>query len=121
MTMNVLRLFHEPVHDSYSRIRYNWKSDSDKRNYEDCVAELFGSSELDYSDVNRAYDNILNCITKASEAKLSKREFKPFLKPYWSNELKLVHAQMRRERIIWKRDGKPRTNTAGSYTRYKDT
>ena len=121
MTMNVLRLFHEPVHDSYSRIRYNWKSDSDKRNYEDCVTELLGSSELDYSDVNRAYDNIVNCITKASEAKLSKREFKPYLKPYWSNALKLVHAQMRRERIIWKRDGKPRTNTACSYTRYKDT
>ena len=123
MTMNVLnlRIFYEPVHVSYSRIRYNWISDSDKRNYEDCVTELLGSSELDYSDVNSAYDNIVNCITKASEAKLSKREFKPYLKPYWSNELKLVHAQMRRERIIWKRHGKPRTNTKGSYTRYKDT
>ena len=120
MTLKTLHVNHEPIHDSYSRVHYNWKSNSDQCDYKNNVSELLDSTDLVYSDVNRAYDTIVDCITSASETRLSKRAFKPYLKPYWSNELKLLHAQMRRDRHCWKRDGKPRTNS-DSYTRYKES
>ena len=75
---------------------------------------------LDYTDVNRSFDAIVDCVNTASESNLPKRQFKSHLKPYWSHELKLLHIQMRRERRCWLNDGKPR-GTAASYSRYKDS
>ena len=120
LNMNVLHSRHEPVHDSYTRTRYNWKPHSNQFKYKHCVSELLGSCEFDYNDVNHTYDVIVDSITAASESKLLKREFKPYLKPYWSNELKRLHEQIRRERNRWKNDSKPRVN-ADSYNCYKNT
>ena len=117
MNMGILNPHHEPVHNSYTRTCYNWKFHTHQVEYNSCVSELLDSSEFDYTDVNRTFDTIVNCITAASEANIPKRQFKPHLKPYWSQELKLLHIQMRRDRRCWTNDGKPRANAA-SYNRY---
>ena len=37
-----------------------------------------------------------------------KAKFRPYLKPYWSEELKQVHAIMKRKRNVWLQEGRPR-------------
>ena len=116
--MGILNPHHEPVHNVYTRTSYNWKFHTHQVEYNNCVSELLDSSEFDFTDVNRTFDTVVDCITAASEANIPKRQFKPHLKPYWPQELKLLHIQMRRDRRCWTNDGKPRAN-ADSYNRYK--
>ena len=45
--------------------------------------------------------------------------FKPFLKPYWDNVLKNLHAVMSEKRRKWVRDGQPRGMQNLTYKEYK--
>ena len=47
--------------------------------------------------LNKQYAHIVDCITRGAET-LPKTKFKPFLKPYWDNVLKNLHAVMREKR-----------------------
>ena len=65
------------------------------------------------------YNGIVNEINVASDKHFPQTKFKPFLKPYWNNDLKHLHKCMRHKRQEWILEGKPRSNNYMSYTEYK--
>lgn len=78
----------------------------------------------DYSNVsnvtdkiNQRYDNIVTKIISCSDNAFSKTECRRFLKPYWDQNLKDLHAVMRQARRFWISECRPRgiiTSRTGS-------
>lgn len=82
-------------------------------------------NNVDYSDVpyapdriQKRYDNIVYNIITSSEI-LPKSKFRRFLKPYWDQGLKDLHATMRQTRRLWIAEGRPRGKNYVSYRKYK--
>lgn len=75
---------------------------------------------INNAQIDTFQENITMCIFKASELTLPKVKYKKYLKPYWSNELRDVHANMLVKRKQWLKENKPREPTVLSYKEYKD-
>ena len=45
--------------------------------------------------------------------------FCPHKRPYWTNELKLLHIEQKRMRTQWIAEGRPRGSNFDSYVKYK--
>ena len=80
----------------------------------------------DYSNVpnvtdriTQRYDNIATKINSCSDIAFPKSEFRRYLKPYWDQNLKNLHAVMRQARRQWISEGRPRGNNHTSYRKYK--
>ena len=58
--------------------------------------------------VDKRYKNIVSCIQNVSDRVLLKMKFRSFVKPYWDQMLKDLHAVMRQRRCNWIFAGKPR-------------
>ena len=69
--------------------------------------------------VDQRYKNIVSCIQNVSDRVLPKTKFRSFLKPYWDQRLKDLHAVMRQRRRNWILAGKPRGDNDESYRQYK--
>ena len=82
-------------------------------------------NNVDYSNVpyapdriQKRYDNSVYNIITSSEI-LPKSKFRRFLKPYWDQGLKDLHATMCQTRRLWIAEGRPRGNNYDSYRKYK--
>ena len=111
-SLNAIKTFENQLtHQSYQRSIYNSKIDSEIERYSESVTDNLQNSDINFTDPNKAYDIIVNCLNKAAEGNITKRTLCKHLKPYWSAELKELHKDMRKARAIWIKDGKPRSNT----------
>ena len=72
-----------------------------------------------HNRIDNRYKNIVTSIVNISDSVLPKTKFRHFLKPYWDQQLKDLHAVMRQRRREWILDGRPRNNDHSSYRRYK--
>ena len=81
---------------------------------------MSNEDDINFSDVDSALDTIISGMSSAAETSITKRSYKPYLKPYWCAELKTLHDKMRRERQISKTEDKPRGNET-SYSNYKES
>ena len=70
--------------------------------------------------IDHRYKNIVSCIQNISDNFLPKTQFRSFLKPYWDQKLKYLHAVMRQRRRNWIIAGKPRGDNDVSYRTYKN-
>ena len=100
-----------------SRTVYEWKNADNRNNYATEVDNILSSKNINCDNINATHDTIVAALTTAAERYLPKRKYRSYLKPYWSNELKALHASMRSSRKRWLRDGKPKHGN--SYTCYK--
>ena len=80
----------------------------------------------DYSNVpnvtcriTQRYENIVTKIRSCSDNAFPKSKFRRFLKPFWDQHLKNLHANMRNARRLWISEGRPRGNNHASYRKYK--
>ena len=111
-SLNAIKTFgNQLIHQNYQRTIYNGKIDSEIERYSESVTDNPQNSDINFTDPNKAYDIIVNCLNKAAEGNITKRTFCKHLKPYWSAELKELHKYMRKGRAIWIKDRKPRSNT----------
>ena len=70
--------------------------------------------------IDELYEHIKSNINTISVKYLKhSSEYKPFLKPYWDQELKALHKSMKRLRTIWISEGRPRGNNFDAYRNYK--
>ncbi len=99
---------------------YNWSKPNEREQYRLKLSNQLQAVTFDYTNVDSTYDSIVQCITVVAEECVSKRVFKPYLKPYWNNELKRLHAVNRQKRAVWINSGRPRSNDSPSYRDYKD-
>ena len=72
-----------------------------------------------HNRIDNCYKNIVTSIVNISDSVLPKTKFRHFLKPYWDQQLKYLHAVMRQRRREWILDGRPRNNDHSSHRRYK--
>ena len=72
-----------------------------------------------HNRIDNRYKNIVTSIVNISDSVLPKTKFRHFLKPYWDQQFKDLHAVMRQRRREWILDGRPRNNDHSSYRRYK--
>ncbi|MES9994111.1 MAG: reverse transcriptase family protein [Candidatus Thiodiazotropha sp.] len=107
-----------------SHIKWNRISTTELEMYSSRLAETLDN--VDYSNVPYAsdriqqrYDNIVCNIISCSDEILPKTKFRRFLKPYWDQSLKDLHAIMRQARRLWIAEGRPRGNNYDSYRQYK--
>ena len=84
-------------------------------------------SNIDCSDIadihqriDQRHKNIVSCIQNISDNVLPKTKFRSFLKPYWDQKLRDLHAVMRHRRRSWIVAGKPRGDNHVSYREYKN-
>lgn len=70
-------------------------------------------------EINEFCVSFVKCITTSANTVIPKSKFNPHSKPYWSREVKEAHAQERRMRSIWVRNGRPRGMHHISYFNYK--
>ena len=63
-------------------------------------------------DPNQTSDLIISSILRSADECLPKVKFNKHTKPYWSNDLKLAHAESRRLRRVWINLGRPRGSNA---------
>lgn len=89
--------------------------------YKERLDLLLHNSNINFSNLEQSVDIIVECILQASNETLRKIEFKPYLKPYWSPELKELHRKMRFYRSCWLAEGKNKDNSTAfqSYKRSK--
>ena len=71
-------------------------------------------------NIDLLYNTIVKSISSASKTYLPYKSYRSYLKPYWNQSLKDLHALMRFKRSEWVADGKPHSMTAGSFLNYKD-
>ena len=84
-------------------------------------------SNIDCSDIadihqriDQRHKNIVSCIQDISDNVLPKTKFRSFLKPYWDQKLRDLHAVMRQRRRSWIVAGKPRGDNHVSFREYKN-
>ena len=84
--------------------------------------------KTDYSNVPNVteriiqrYDNKVTKINSCSAIAFPKSQFRRYLKPYWDQNLKNLHAVMRQARRQLISEGRPRDNNHSSYRKYKMT
>ena len=89
----------------------------DINKYKECTETACGSLYCNDNncnlrdDIDELYENIKQVIASVSLKWLKRSsEFKPFLKPYWDNELKLLYKTIKNMRNIWITEGRRRGN-----------
>ena len=105
----------------------NWKMVSDETliNYRQRLSDdisiqnILNNDFVSETDISNAYSTIVSVVKKAAVESLPIKKFKSFLKPYWNDELKGLHKEMKCKRANWIRSGRPRGNNSESYTIYK--
>ena len=85
------------------------QSDVDQRNAADV-----------YRSIDNLYESIVSSIEYVSRICLLHSSYRPYLKPYWSSELRRYHGVMRYKRRVWIESGRPRGNDYTSYSEYKE-
>ena len=83
---------------------------------------LFNNERDKIADIHNRFDNcnkMVTSIVHISDSVLPKTKFRHFLKPYWNQQLKYLHAVMRHRHHEWIIGGRPRNNDHSSYHRYK--
>lgn len=106
--------------DSFAKCAYNWTSCNVREAYRLELSTQLNEANFNYDDVNETYDSVVKCIQRSSEASVPVRKYKPYLKPYWNNEIKMLHKINRQKRQVWIANGRPRNHDAPSYIEYKD-
>lgn len=92
-----------------ARHRYKWSVTGQVDHYQDALTSLLQSQSFDFEDVNATYSTIVECLNTAADNNIAKRQFKPYLKPYWSPIIKRLHKIQETKRIEWLRYGRPRS------------
>jgi len=110
---------HQVNSDAFTKKNYNWNQHRANANYRTRLNHEFSQRSIEFSEIDTAYEHILECMTTSAESTLKKREFKKFLKPYWSPALKDSHRSVVSSRLEWLADGKAHGST--SYSNYKAT
>ena len=101
----------------FNKINYRWSNYTEQKRYEEKVTTNLLKENINYQNINKAYDSVIQCVSSAAETSLTKRQFKKFLKPYWSPSLKQFHCKMLLSRRLWITTGKCRDSL--SYVQYK--
>ncbi|MES9884950.1 MAG: endonuclease/exonuclease/phosphatase family protein, partial [Sedimenticola sp.] len=121
VSLNIQTINHSlPNNDMFTKTNYKWTSLQCNMKYKENLDILLTTQNIPFDNVNDAYDNLCECIRQSAETTLPKRKFKPYLKPYWSNELKQLHRKMKSLRNTWISCGQPRNIDNVSYRQYKD-
>ena len=80
----------------------------------------FDQSEIGSNDdITRAYLTLVNEVNVSAKLCFPLKRFKPFLKPYWNNELSSLHSDMKQKRTEWITHGKLRGNCHPTNLMYK--
>ena len=105
--------WHKITNDHITSFKYCMnsclQSDVDQRNAADV-----------YRSIDNLYESIVSSIEYASRICLPNSSYRPYLKPYWSAELRRYHVVMRYKRRVWIESGRPRGNDYTSYSEYKE-
>ncbi len=67
------------------------------------------------NDIDLLYSIIVHSIINATEQCIPKAKFKPYIKPYWNEELATLHKEMSILRQNWINNNRPRDNNNNSY------
>lgn len=70
--------------------------------------------------IDSAYCNLVNEVKNTALQCFPIKQFKHFLKPYWSDELNTLHKDMKRKRAAWVSCGRPRGKESSAYNIYKN-
>ena len=108
--------------------KINWrKIDQDSTNAyvselenNELIRKHFFEKELNSQpSIDEAYGIIVSEIARAARKCFPVKKYKPFLKPYWNQELCNFHKRMTSKRAAWITDGKHRNIGCESYKEYK--
>ncbi|XP_053376652.1 uncharacterized protein LOC128547637 [Mercenaria mercenaria] len=111
----------------FPRNMMNWHTvkDSHIENYKLQITEdkklrmSFETEILSNKAIDNLYNSIVSAINSANENCIPKSVFKPYIKPYWDDRLKVLHKIVKHKRYIWINENRPRGNSYKSYTDYK--
>ncbi len=82
--------------------------------------DVFNREIVNEADIDAFCGVLCSTMVSVAQETIPHKHFKPHLKPYWSEELKHLHTQMRRARAVWLAMGRPRGRDHESYSNYKD-
>ncbi|WAR21082.1 hypothetical protein MAR_015056, partial [Mya arenaria] len=73
----------------------------------------------DTQDIDLLYEAIVLILNLATDQCIPRVKYKPFIKPYWNDELTSLHEDIRHNRDIWDNAGRPRAGSDLHYVNYK--
>ncbi|MEW8546047.1 MAG: reverse transcriptase family protein [Candidatus Thiodiazotropha sp.] len=71
------------------------------------------------SDLNLFESEVVACILKTAYDTLPVKMPSAYTKPYWNENIKILHKKERQERVEWLKAGRPRDKTNVLYSNYK--
>jgi hypothetical protein len=71
------------------------------------------------NDIHTLYLSIIEIVQAISEKCTPKPKFKPYIKPYWNNELSRLHIEMVYKRQLWISENRSRDINCPSFIAYK--
>ena len=81
---------------------------------------ILSAENIDGHFIDASYYTITESLRTASEKCFPKTSFKKYLKPYWNDDLKILHKNMTHKRSNWITAGRPRDSSNTFYKEYKD-
>ena len=105
-----------------SRVRYNWSKSDPLMFTQNLRSALVEAGDLTINCENEIAtytERIKDIIISTVEASVPKRRFRPHVRPYWDEQLKVLHNEQSRLRHVWIDEGRPRGPSYVSYVRYK--
>lgn len=105
----------------------NWKkvdvdcANSYKENLllNDTLNALAQSDLNSKTEIDKAYTDFVQEVKAVAKQHFPVKKYRHYLKPYWTDELSILHREMKRLRQIWIRNGRPRNTEHDSYKAYK--
>ena len=88
------------------RKSYSWNKRNEVSKYSLTLRDRLESSYFDYADIDAAAIKLAKCIIEAADLCLPRRNFKKYLKPYWTKTLKDLHKQLKASYTRWCVSGK---------------
>ena len=102
-------------------IRYNWAS-SDKLMYTQNLRANLAESDrhiTTITDIDRYVSDLQDSITKSVKSSVPVRKFRPYVRPFWDDDLRVLHREQYNFRQNWINEGRPRGPEFQTYVEYK--
>lgn len=107
---------------STPRVRYNWSKCDPLVYTQNLRSALVEAEDLTINcdnDIATYTKRITDIVISTMEASVPQRRFRPHIRPYWDEQLKVLHKEQSMLRHVWINEGRPRGPTYDSFMRYK--
>lgn len=108
----MIQFQHKIIHEKLESAKWHKAEQSQRKVCEsflfESLQDILAKEIHNENDINQAENELAHNLLTAAETILPAKRFSEHTKPYWKDNLKVLHRKEREERVAWLNAGRPR-------------